>query len=593
MLFPGYILSIHYLHQDLLKIEAEEAYKDILRARESVNEAANIIDTIVLDWAYWDDTYDFVQSGNPDYLASNLTPDIAEALKLELLLFIGKDGRIIQSMASGPGDERKARLYSAIADRLVKDGLGVSRGILSLEDGTFLFAARPILTSREEGPARGLLVMGEYLDAGKMRQLSISTGLELDLLPFTSLGEERIRENSDILLRGESVLDRIHDSLMYGYIVLEDVSGDPACLLKVSFPRISYQNGIHTLTVFGILLVCTSVLFLLVALWLLKYIVITRLKKLEREVRNVCDDRGVSTRVSVDSSDEITTVSEAMNCLLDSQAATLSSLKQAREEAEMALSHRAEMERHIIQSEKMQALGTLVGGMAHTLNNYLMPIITLSRMVHDDLPESSDAKKDLERVVVSSENAVNIVRSALSFARQDKREILHCNVVDVLTQLLPLIDTLIPADIVLETDFSATTGQVPVSTSDLQTVVMNLLNNSIAAIQSAGGEGHITIKHRELGKVVTIPGSEPVPCARITVSDTGPGIEDSLRNRIFDPFFTTKDVGQGTGLGLSVSHGIVTRAGGALWFEDIAPHGTAFHIDLPLDGLVVESNGAA
>jgi signal transduction histidine kinase len=237
-----------------------------------------------------------------------------------------------------------------------------------------------------------------------------------------------------------------------------------------------------------------------------------------------------------------------------------------------------ELERQVLHSQKLEAVGTLAGGIAHDLNNTLVPILALSQLLAEQMPEGSSEQEDLATIVQTSRHGRDLVQRILAFSR--KREMTKTKVDLAVTtrQCLQMLRATIPASVLISEEID----EVPLVLADagqLQQIIVNLVTN---ARQAIGNElGTITIGVSSADDRPTTAGGSFV---LLRVADTGCGMDAETRDRIFEPFFTTKDVGEGTGLGLSVVHGIVTDHGGWIEVNSQPGKGTEFRIFLPVKG---------
>jgi two-component system, cell cycle sensor histidine kinase and response regulator CckA len=227
-----------------------------------------------------------------------------------------------------------------------------------------------------------------------------------------------------------------------------------------------------------------------------------------------------------------------------------------------------EAQRH--HSQRLEALGTLAGGVAHDLNNALVPVLALTKMVASRMPGESRERRNLDTVVQAASRARDLVQQVLSFSRKEERPREEIDLAAVTSEALRLLRASIPSTIRLE-EVIAPTPRILGDAGQWHQVMINLVTNAAQAI----GATHGTIKV-SLGPE---PDGEEL---RLSVGDTGCGMDAATKARIFEPFFTTKGVGQGTGLGLSVVHGIVTGLGGRIGVETAPGHGTRIDIVLPI-----------
>ncbi len=234
----------------------------------------------------------------------------------------------------------------------------------------------------------------------------------------------------------------------------------------------------------------------------------------------------------------------------------------------------------LVQSEKLAAIGELVAGVAHELNNPLTSIIGYAQLMQ--VGQMSDqARQDMTKIVAQSRRAAGIVRSLLDFARQRPSERRLVQVNDVLVSTLELLTyELRTHNIEWTIHFSP---DLPLTLADpyqLQRVFVNLIHNARQAMNETHGTGHLTLITESGPPKFVNNRREAAPVIRVIIRDDGPGIPSELLSRIFDPFFTTKPPGEGTGLGLSVCHGIVSEHGGHIWAES-GPEGATFFVEFP------------
>lgn len=247
------------------------------------------------------------------------------------------------------------------------------------------------------------------------------------------------------------------------------------------------------------------------------------------------------------------------------------------------ITDRKMMEESLRQSQKMEAIGTLTGGIAHDFNNILAAILGYSELVLDDLPHESESREDLEAVIDAAKRAKDLVKHMLTFSRKTEQDVGPIEIYLVVKEALKLLRASIPSTIRIIQDIDVETGVVKADPTQIHQVLMNLCTNATHAMEDHGGvlEVHLGATHLTEGDLATEPELNPGPYINLSVSDTGKGINPELIGRIFDPFFTTKETGKGTGMGLSVVHGVVKKHGGMIKVKSILGGGTKFDIFLP------------
>jgi PAS domain S-box-containing protein len=240
------------------------------------------------------------------------------------------------------------------------------------------------------------------------------------------------------------------------------------------------------------------------------------------------------------------------------------------------------LERQLLQSQKMEAIGALAGGIAHDFNNILTSIINSTELALMDVPEGSDTKADLERTIKAAQRGSRLVKHILAFSRSSQEGFVPTDVADVVREALAIFAATLPRNITLSEKFPDRPAVAFADPTQLHQIVMNLFANAYQAMRDTGG--HMAVELCEVG--LTDPEAELVSLPegrylRLTVTDNGPGISLEIMDRIFDPFFTTKAKGEGTGLGLAVVHGIVKSHQGGLRVTSQPGQRTSFEIFLP------------
>jgi nitrogen-specific signal transduction histidine kinase/ActR/RegA family two-component response regulator len=242
------------------------------------------------------------------------------------------------------------------------------------------------------------------------------------------------------------------------------------------------------------------------------------------------------------------------------------------------------LEEQLRQSQKMEAVGRLAGGVAHDFNNLLTVIQGYTELLQESLPHK-DRERDgeaLEQIRAASGRAAALTRQLLAFSRQQvlKPKVLDLNA--VVANLAPMLRRMIGEDVALGTSLDPFIPSVLADAGQLEQVIMNLVVNARDAMPQ-GGNLEIETTGVEASAVegTQQPESETVRYAVVSVKDSGVGMSPEVQARVFEPFFTTKEVGKGTGLGLATVHGIVQQSGGFVRFESQPGHGTTFRVYLP------------
>ena len=244
---------------------------------------------------------------------------------------------------------------------------------------------------------------------------------------------------------------------------------------------------------------------------------------------------------------------------------------------------RKRLQAQLAQAQKMETIGTLAGGIAHDFNNILSPIMGHTEMLLADFPEESPLKFSLGQIYGASLRARDLIQQILTFSRQNCSELKLMKVQHIAKEVLKLIRSVIPASIEIRSDIYPDCSPIKADPTKIHQLIMNLTTNSYHAMKETGGEMTVCLKEVALtASDIMEQGMTPGQYVYLSVSDTGTGIADDIKEKIFDPFFTTKHEGEGTGMGLSVVHGIVKDAGGAIHLESKLGKGSTFHVYLPI-----------
>ena len=235
------------------------------------------------------------------------------------------------------------------------------------------------------------------------------------------------------------------------------------------------------------------------------------------------------------------------------------------------------------QSQKMEAIGTMAGGIAHDFNNILTVILGYAQMARAKSPEGSRIKAQMDSLFNAGKRATDLVQQILAFSRSSDRTQSAVDFYQVITEALKLIRSLIPSSIELRNELQEIKAFVMADPTELHQIILNLSINAYHAIGDEAGVLSIGSQLVNINQMDAFHNGLLTPGEYIllSVKDTGAGIEQAIINKIFDPYFTTKSMGEGTGLGLSVVHGIVSSYGGAIRVYSEKGVGTTFKIYLP------------
>ncbi|VVS91596.1 ATP-binding protein [Desulfoluna spongiiphila] len=265
------------------------------------------------------------------------------------------------------------------------------------------------------------------------------------------------------------------------------------------------------------------------------------------------------------------------------QSVTIAVLMRIIARRKRAEAREKKLEAQLRQSHKMEAIGTFAGGIAHDFNNILGGITTCTELAVEEVGEEGPAYEDLTHVLKAAQRGKSLVRQILAFSRDKDQEKQPVQMKQLLKECSQLLKSSIPATIDVRLDLQAESGLVLADPTQIHQVIMNLCTNASHAVENQKGLIEITLDSVDLDRNVALihPDLSPGRYSRLSVRDNGKGIPPDDMDRIFDPFFSTRKERGGTGLGLSMSHGIVKRHQGAITVASHPGRGTIFSVYLP------------
>ena len=264
--------------------------------------------------------------------------------------------------------------------------------------------------------------------------------------------------------------------------------------------------------------------------------------------------------------------------------------KRSRDERKKVEAEKKNLEKLLLHSQKMETIGTLAGGIAHDFNNMLCIIIGSAELALASVNTDDTVGQYLNKILTASTRAEEMVRRLLSFSRIANSEKKPVELKNILDESLKLLNSSLQTNIEIRSQFSDKNFPIMGNSTQMNQVIINLCNNAAHAMDESGGILAIKLDEVTLNEKQACFGDfKPGKYARLSVTDTGHGIDSKIIERIFDPYFTTKGPGKGTGMGLAMVHGIVKNHGGGIQVRSEVGKGTQFEILLPSIDAVVSA----
>lgn len=339
LIVVSYVISSTILLRSFNSVEQQNTIRNINRALDAVRDNISTINNIVGDWAYWDDMSAFVKNADPEFVRTNFTDHPFMEYQLNLMVVVDVSGSIVFSKAFDRTINQEVpvpdgmRNYLSSGSLLLEhsDSQGSHMGVIVLPQGPMLIASRAILNSEAEGPVRGTLIMGRYLDDGQIEQLAERTHLNL---AFRRIEGEPLPGDFSVakrvLTRGNEFFTRpLNNDYIAGYSELRDIYGKPALLMRVDLPRDIYHQGQISLRYLMAWLLVAGIVFGAMTWLFLEKLVLSRLVRLSGEVGGIGTSGDLAARVTEKGNDEVSMVAEKINEMLGALETSRNGLQEA------------------------------------------------------------------------------------------------------------------------------------------------------------------------------------------------------------------------------------------------------------------------
>jgi len=533
-----------------------------------------------------------LQTADPSTIQHFLEELLGGEIDGELLQYKSADGRLIaNARASSALDLPEFELRSGPSVRKAMEGEG-NVDTLRVSRRLFDVVSVPVTFNRQ---LLGVLTFGTEIGQAEAADLSQTTRCGVVLLAEKNVAAASLQQDdlfqqcvalfgsvSKTGTKASSEEDRPVEQIalpehhFLGLVgTFSSLSGDPGLGYVLLYPQElalrelqATRRTIIWVSFVGILL-STGVIW-----WLVR-----RVTQPLRQLRDNAEAVGrgdFSRRVEVNTGDECGELAGVFNQMT-------ANLKCSRDELERTVETLKTTQAQLVQSEKLRAIGTLAGGIAHDFNNILGAILGFGELALEDVPADSRTARNMRQIIKAGQRAKDLVRQILAFSRQSEPQRANVKLGALIEETVKLLRATIPATVNIQSRISTSSDAVVADGTQLHQVLMNLGTNASHAMREKGGTLTMSLSDYTVPKTgsAEVPRLQSGAYLRLDVADTGHGMDQAVIERIFEPFFTTKAVGEGTGLGLSVVHGIIEHHGGEITITSQPGRGTTFSVFLP------------
>lgn len=596
------------------RLDREVAVKNIARIKEAINNELENLSTQVTADSNWDDTYNFVETGDRAVIDQNINLEYAQKIGINVFGIYSLDGEKLYESVFDFGanltlfDDARLPSRLRIVKRLVRDAEagGTAAGIAVAGDQIILLAAQPVLKSSGEGPPRGLMIMGRFLDPILADTLRRRTRVQFELIPVgaANAGRETATAVDSLINSGdETLVERDGSDLLAVFSLLRDLNGEAALLLKTDRPReISAMGRRALLIALGGLIMASLVIVTAIA-FLLQRSLIAPVAALTRHVLAIGRSGDISRRVAINRNDEIGALANEFDRMLQSLA---------------------DARNRLLDQSYQSGVAEMASGVLHNVRNHMTPLtLRLGRLLEQP-PVERDRKVDMaigeltspaappprqERLAtylrMSIDNLVdahNGLRDELNDISEDFRRIdfvlrdlesfsranaglEEVSLAEVVRETIGLVPQFANLQVSVRLD-PALDAQPPILATGfiLRHVLHNLLVNAVEAIAASGRASGTIALH------VVSDGADDAGRLDLAIADDGIGIEPERIEAIFGRGFTTK-TGNKRGIGLHWCANAIAAMGGRIFATSAGPdQGATFHVVLPI---ATETTGRA
>ena len=555
-----------FMVDGIVNFEAQNVHNDMSNLNATISAELTQLRQNTEDYAFWNDTYNFVQSPNQGYIETNLASSSYQVQDINLILFVNSSGLPVYAQAYNLQTQQFIPVPADLTTKLNDESLLVqpsgananstTTGIMTLDGVPYLISSEPILTSNEGGPSDGTLIFGQILDLKMFSEFGQDLGLNLSLLPATA-AQVSTRLGGANGSSGAIQVSRTASDVMTGYLALNDIYGEPACVIVATAPMSVYTSTQSMTEQLFIAFVAVGFLTGAGDMFLLRRELVSKINALGEKVRSINPDPGnapklLETRID----DEVQVLTDSINDIISKFSSSQEQIRRSEESLKKYSEHLEELVERKTKEREM-----LLSKIAHELRTPLASMMGYLNYIMSDSPElSNETREKLEVVQKNVRRLVSLTSDILDYKKiesgnlsLDPKPVNFKEILDECTkEMAPFLDEKRQTLAVKVSEAPLVVQGDPLR---LVQIMMNLLNN---ASKFTPDNGSISVQVEEDGGGL-----------RVLVSDSGTGIRQEDLERVFIPFAKIEKSisAKGTSLGLSITKGLVEAHGGKIWAE--------------------------
>jgi signal transduction histidine kinase len=575
--FSFYLISENSLLQRVRGDEQEIAENNLVRLKMALaSETKNLASTSA-DWSHWDESYQFVQDNNTQFIETNLVPQAFSDLNVNMMVFVNYAGSTVfakayylDNMTEMPIERTSIK---SVIDAFNQSPNNESQleGFLKTNEGTMLVVASQIVKSNYEGPEKGILIFGILFDEPKIVDITNMVGLPIIWVPIdnTEMTEDFLVANSTLAKGTQLFTTSTTENKLSAFTTIDDINSNRIVLVSVDESRQGYIETKSEIFSISITIAFMGFIFLAASYFSLDKIVLSRLSNLDADVGRISKSGNLKDRTKTKGNDEISNLSKRIDSMLD----RISDSQDKINDYTLTLEKKVEEKKNelekanikLIKTERMAAIGEIAGMVGHDLRNPLSGIKNAVFLLKKKYrPLLGDSGTELLLIIDRSiEHSNNIINDLLDYSRELHLDCEEISPKSLINYVLLAIN--VPRRIKIAERVEDSPA-IWVDTNKMQRVFTNLVKNAFDAMPD-GGSLEIRSTHDE-------------QTVNFSFIDTGCGMSEDVVIKIFTPLFTTK--AQGMGFGLSICKRIVEAHGGKIEVESTLNKGTKFDIMLPI-----------